>query len=306
MAEYAPDAIRAAFDTIHAAIPSAQLSGIIGDQNHDYGYHRGRDFISPNDYSCQQSDDKQGSGQAANGLDVSLPPDQMQAVTRRLSACVDNGDSRLQALREFYGTMDGVNVTGRDVRTKAWVTSDDSHLWHVHLSGYRRWADDHAAWQQIASAFIGSGSDSGGSGGSEDMGTFETNASHKTQAVTNAWKTLYITDDDNSQTWFSGPCVFQAQANVVFSGLVAPNVAKFRWVTVDHRQSDGYEKPDYPNEWPTIEVPPTSGGTYASLVQFGKIGAPPSGYSRRLRLQAYVEQASGVSVTYVRASSFRQ
>lgn len=81
----------------------------------------------------QQSDDRAGPGQAACALDVSLNQSDMKTVTQRLITAVNNGEGassagRLWTLREFFGTTNGTEVTGRDVRTGNWVTSDDSHL----------------------------------------------------------------------------------------------------------------------------------------------------------------------------------
>jgi hypothetical protein len=157
LSEYAPAAIRELFDQIDAAIPNAVLSGIQGDSAHTYGYHRGRNYLPGSDYSVQQSDDKKGSGEAASALDVSLNDSSMQTVTRRLVDAVDRHDERLLALREFYGTLDGRDVTGRDVRTGHWITSDDSHLWHIHLSLYRRWADDYDTLSGIGEVITGVG-----------------------------------------------------------------------------------------------------------------------------------------------------
>jgi hypothetical protein len=301
VAEYAPAAIRATFDAIHAAIPAAQLSGIQGDSAHTYGYHRGRDYVSSSDYSVQQSDDRKGSGQAACGLDISFPADWMATVTKRLIAAVDAGeaDGQLLALREFYGTTNGQDVTGRDVRTGYWVTSDDSHLWHVHCSIYRRWADDEATLAGIADVITGGAS----TPPEDDMGTFDTSTHSVRQALSPAWRILHI--DDDAVTWMNGPAKFQAQANVSLEGLAAGSAVKLRFFADDVRGSDGYTK-SHVNAWPVIEVVGTSGSTAGSVVQLGQMGTPDSGYTRRLRLEAYSDADAGVVLTYIRASSFRQ
>lgn len=155
MAEYAPQAIRSLFNTIDGKIGSAVLSGILGDAAHTYGYHRGRNYVSSSDYSVQQADDRAGNGEAASALDINLSPADMKLVTSRLISATDVRDPRLLSLREFFGTVNGTTVTGKDVRTRNWVTSDNSHLWHVHLSFYRRWADAGAELQNIASVITG-------------------------------------------------------------------------------------------------------------------------------------------------------
>lgn len=152
----APSAIRAAADRIVASVPGAVFSGIVGDAAHTFGYHVARDELPPTDGSVQLPLDQQGPGDAASALDISLPPDQMIAVTSRLAGLAVAGDSSLYALREFAGTLDGSATYAYDLAEHApeygW---DSSHLWHIHLSGYRAYADDAAAWDSIASAFIG-------------------------------------------------------------------------------------------------------------------------------------------------------
>jgi hypothetical protein len=301
MAEYAPAAIRATFDAIHAVIPEAVLSGIQGDAAHTYGYHRGRNYVASSDYSAQQSDDRQGSGEAACGLDINFPADWMETVTRRLIAAVDAGeaDDRLLALREFYGTTNGSDVTGRDVRTGYWVTSDDSHLWHVHCSIYRRWADDAATLAGIADVITGGA----GTPVEDSMGTFDTKTHNARQPLTADWKTIYIAD--STVTWMNGPAEFQAQLNLSMEDLALDAAVKLRWYADDVRDSDGHVT-THVNTWPTVEILGTSGSTAASVVQFGRMATPAAGWSRRLRLEAHADSDNGAAVTYVRASSFRQ
>jgi hypothetical protein len=158
MSEYAPQAIQAAYNTIHHFIPQAQLSGIVGDRSHAYGYHRCRDVLPKDDYSVTQPIDRKGDGQAASALDVTLPAAQMRKVTQRLINAAKAHDVRMQTLREFFGTVNGKDVTGLDVQTLKWVSSDKSHLWHVHLSGHRAYVNDGPAWQRVAQVFCGQGS----------------------------------------------------------------------------------------------------------------------------------------------------
>ena len=153
MVEYAPAAIRAVFDAL--TLPGKQLSGILGDTAHTYGYHRGRDYVGPGDYSAELPPDLGGDGQAASALDVSLPPDQMSLATQRLMAAVSTGDPRTAAVREFYGTIDGRNVVGWDQWWGSAATSDETHLWHVHLSIYRQWCNDAAVLLPIADVMNG-------------------------------------------------------------------------------------------------------------------------------------------------------
>jgi hypothetical protein len=158
MTEYAPAAIMGLYNDVKAAIPAAVLGGIQGDASHDYGYHRGRNYVSASDYSVQLADDKQGSGDACSALDLSWTEAQWHyTVSARLLDAA--GDERMMACREFYGSLDGQYVCGWDYAGGYSVTSDDSHLWHVHLSILRRYADDAEALDGIAQVITG------GSGG---------------------------------------------------------------------------------------------------------------------------------------------
>lgn len=158
MAEYAPKAITACFATVKRFIPSAQFSGVLGDSSHTYGYHRSRNALPGNDYSVVQGIDRKGDGNAASALDISFPPAGMKLVTTRLIDAARRHDPRMQTLREFFGTVTGKTVTGLDVQTLKWVTSDPSHLWHLHCSGHRAYVNDAAAWQRVAQVICGQGS----------------------------------------------------------------------------------------------------------------------------------------------------
>lgn len=164
MSEYAPRAITALFDKI-AASTSAVMSGVIGDAAHTYGYHRGRNYIPADDYSVSMhAEDRQGDGEAACGLDLTWgnASDQYTVSRRLLDAA---NDSRMSKCREFYGSVDGSTVCGYDYAGGYAVTSDDSHLWHVHISLLRLYgsSSDPAELDGIAAVITGG---SGGGGGS--------------------------------------------------------------------------------------------------------------------------------------------
>lgn len=154
MTEYAPAAIRGLFDKVHAAMPAALMGGIIGDQAHTYGYHRGRNYVGAGDYSTQYPEDREGDGEAASALDISWSDAESHyTASRRLLDAAH--DSRMHAARSFFGSVDGWNVCGFDYVEGVPVTSDDSHLWHVHLSITRKYANDAAALDGIAQVITG-------------------------------------------------------------------------------------------------------------------------------------------------------
>jgi hypothetical protein len=147
-------AIQHLFDRLKAGYPAAVLGGIYANKP---GYHNKRDNLPPSDYSVQRPDDQTGPGHVAAGLDVTMHDlADMARMTNRLIDLAFIADHRVLVLREFLGTIDGSYVTGMDVRDQRWITSDDSHLWHVHLSVYRRYADDMAAMDDLADAILNS------------------------------------------------------------------------------------------------------------------------------------------------------
>lgn len=137
--EFAPYAILALFSAVQEALPfPVQLGGVLGDQAHTYGYHRGRAALAADDYSVILPRDRGGRPWAASALDIT-PVDavHVRTLTARLRAAVERRDERLHPVREFYGTLDGQVVFGWDLHTGARRLSDASHLWHLHLSIHR-------------------------------------------------------------------------------------------------------------------------------------------------------------------------
>lgn len=302
MTEYGGKGPNAAWDAIGAAIDSAVLSGIVGDSAHTYGYHRGRNYVGSDDYSVQQSDDQKGPGEAAVGLDVNLSDADMKTVSKRLNAAVDNDDDRLLSLREWYGTTNGWEVTGRDVRTGNWITSDDSHLWHVHLSFYRRWADDETECQKVAAVFTGGAAAPPPE--EEDVpAKLSTFWCGKTQNLGDQnWHTLTISDD-GSQSILWGPKDFWLTAHVTVQNLTAGRAVKLRLYELDVKS--GAEKRG--TNYPLTEILGTSGGSYGLHAEMGRIGAPASGYdSRRLRIEALSDESNTAQITGISTRLFSQ
>lgn len=162
--EYAPAAIAAAFDRLDVARPdwSLQLSGILGDASHTYGFHRSRNWDAryssrKPDYSIQRDLDRQGDGDAASALDIKPSgPNAVQVMatmTGNLIRAIDNRDPRARYLAEVYGTRNGTSVVGRLFGRPA--TSDSTHLWHLHIASGRKWSDDATAWNAIVDLILG-------------------------------------------------------------------------------------------------------------------------------------------------------
>lgn len=154
----APQAIYSLWADVQKAIPSAVLSGIVGDAAHSFGYHLSRQELPASDYSVQLTLDKRGASDCASALDISLSPSLMQTCTRRLLTAAKAGDPRLKGLREFCGTLNGADTYPWDLSTNTseGVNSwDNSHLWHIHLSFFRAYADDYTTLAPIAQVLAG-------------------------------------------------------------------------------------------------------------------------------------------------------
>lgn len=78
-------------------------------------------------------------------------------TSRLMQAAVDPADTRLDlGLFEFYGQADSdKQVEGYDELHEKNVTSDDSHLWHLHLSFLRNKCGDFWAMWAIYTVLIG-------------------------------------------------------------------------------------------------------------------------------------------------------
>src|SRR5699024_12872276 len=101
------------------------------------------------------SDRGRGSN-SARALDVTGPGSMMRTVTKRcMDVARDKSDPRRNFFREFFGTLDGKNVTGWDTSSNSATTSDSSHLWHVHVSVHRKYATSQAAAQALLTIFTG-------------------------------------------------------------------------------------------------------------------------------------------------------
>lgn len=158
MSTIATPAMRAFADSWENALPSAVLSGIVGDRAHqaEGGYHISREDQSSDNYSVQLAEDRAGQSNWASAVDMNHNPAEMRLVTQRLiNSADDQNDPRLNYCREFYGTVDGRTVVGRDTYYGRFADSDDSHLWHVHISFLRKYANDPAAMAAVLSVIRG-------------------------------------------------------------------------------------------------------------------------------------------------------
>lgn len=135
----------------------AVCSGIVGDSNHNYGYHRAANEVSSSDYSRQLPGDKDSiDWDAADAIDMSMTTSKMILVTNRFYASwKDKNDLRLNYFREIIGTLDGRNVIYMDTQSGKQGTSDSSHLWHLHSAGLRAYVSNVHAWNSWISIAAG-------------------------------------------------------------------------------------------------------------------------------------------------------
>ncbi len=119
--------------------PSSELGGMFANKS---GYHNTRAANKPTNYSVREAEDQEGPADKCAALDWTFPDAQrgdystISKYCRRLMASSkDSNDPRLDNLREWYGQADtDSHVEGWDCRHLVEVTSDSSHLWHIHFS----------------------------------------------------------------------------------------------------------------------------------------------------------------------------
>jgi hypothetical protein len=192
--ERQPPALVALGDRLKRAYGvGADNFGIKGNEYHNDGYHRSRNFLlySPQgnggDYSTSGSLNQ--GGDPNNNAAFDFTPGswgtsdnraKMIELTKRLRAAARASDRRLDAYYEFAGTEDGVHVVtfyaqGGEAKTPF----DSSHLDHIHGSKYRSRADnDDAGLGDIMLGIVDAGEeDEHMSMGAIPLGYKETNIS---------------------------------------------------------------------------------------------------------------------------------
>lgn len=114
-----------------------------GDNRHLSGYHRSRRWIKESiyctnrTYSVTRTEDRGGDDNWLAALDATIPAQQLHDACHRLDAAVRAG--QLPQVAQWFGTFDGETVVGWSYGQPA--KSDDSHLFHLHISFYRSLAN---------------------------------------------------------------------------------------------------------------------------------------------------------------------
>lgn len=121
-------------------------TGSKGDNNHLRGRHRSRSwtrysgFCTSRAYGDSDTRDKTGSGNWLRATDIGITGAELRAASARLDAAVRAG--RLPAVAEWFGTIDGRTVVGWHQGHAS--SSDDSHLYHLHVGLWTSMCDDSA------------------------------------------------------------------------------------------------------------------------------------------------------------------
>lgn len=192
------------------AIPGVQLGGIYAVKS---GYHNtvnSNKKTWPGDYSIRLSLDLTQPDDKARAIDLTMDDAQMALRTGYLRAsALDSADDRMGPVREFYGTLDGSRVYGliKDDEDGPWrgATSDDTHLWHIHISIFTTYCDVWPALAGVADVLAG--------GNGENMLTPE--------EFNLLWANAWITQQQSSMT---DPIVVPAHPSTSYPGYTAPNL----------------------------------------------------------------------------------
>lgn len=290
MSEYAPSSLKWLGQQVVKHVPSARMSGIVGDRAHTYGYHRARSQLASSDYSVRLAKDKQGDANAASAIDISLSASMMRTVTKRfMKVAKDKSDPRRAYFREFFGTLNGKTVTGWDTSSNSATTSDSSHLWHVHVSVYRKYATSRTAAEALLSIFTGQDH-----GGDDDMPKMVSLAAKRNTTLRpRDWTTTYFdteySDPDKGHADGHFPTIMRKHSHfaltftATINGLDEGDRVLARIVEVK-KQNDKYPvDKSYP---PSQVLSDRSGRAYLNLSHVGSIDK-----GNRMRVQVYVDRA---------------
>ncbi len=152
------------WEQLLALEPTTRLGGIYANKR---GYHNtgaANEQHWPGDYSIRDPQDRRGSHwrDRASAIDWTFPDAQRGDFTRiaryqsRLIRAGQASDPRLNGWREAHGQADHDNeVEGWDFRQHRAVSSDSSHLWHIHLSESREMVDSRRNKEALLSVLIG-------------------------------------------------------------------------------------------------------------------------------------------------------
>jgi murein L,D-transpeptidase YcbB/YkuD len=144
------------------ALPSAVLSGIVGDAHHaaNGGYHISIEDQPSSNYSVTRSDDKAPPGNWARNeaaaVDMSMSTSDMVLTYKRVMAVWSNQSDPRRKYVNAVNCFDGIGDAERldfVSGVRSFATSD--HKWHTHLEIRRRYVNDAKAMDAIWSMVSG-------------------------------------------------------------------------------------------------------------------------------------------------------
>ncbi len=154
------DEIWALWEECQDFIPGVRLGGIYANKSCYHNSVNANKSGWPGGYCIQLPLDLKGDFTRARALDLTMSDAEMRKRTNYLvNATNDPKDDRLYGIREFFGTTDSVNVRGRakDDENGPWynTSSDDSHLWHIHISFFTFYISTARVMSGVASVLMG-------------------------------------------------------------------------------------------------------------------------------------------------------
>lgn len=142
----------------------ADSVGIKGNEVHLNGGHRSQEWIRNSNY-CTNRNYTVQAGLSGNQLRYISALDftpsgwgsidnrnKMKILTKRMLDAMKAG--HCEEVIECFGTLDGRNVTGWRNDLNKVVSSDSSHLDHIHVRFNRRYCNDNAVMQKVAGILL--------------------------------------------------------------------------------------------------------------------------------------------------------
>lgn len=150
--------LRAAYNAGRSAV------GIKGNEVHLSGGHRSQEWIKNSRY-CENRNYAVQAGLSVDQVRfisaLDFVPAEWGTVDNRNKMRVLTGrainamkDGRCNEVIECFGTLDGKNVTGWRNDLNVVVTSDSSHLDHIHIRFDRRYCNDNAVMRKVAKILL--------------------------------------------------------------------------------------------------------------------------------------------------------
>jgi hypothetical protein len=131
--------------------------GSAGDNNHLYGRHRSYSwdktsrYCTNRAYGTTNALDQGGDHDWYRAADVGITGQTLFDASRRMDALARSG--ACPGLAEWFGTFDGSTVVGWFEGAPS--TSDDSHLFHLHVGIWNSFANDAAVMTQLYNTIVG-------------------------------------------------------------------------------------------------------------------------------------------------------